>query len=417
MVLSRGRLQIILDTPDVMVSGPQRGARCAVLSGRVVYTARAPRAVASLVVRFRPRSEDLLNPALSVADLGEISCVVVRDGQVCAPAAAVPRSEADGRQEWRFSMGIPGSINETVFTPSAFVAYELAAEMRPAAPACMAAFCRQTCTVPVAVKRMPAAESQWATTTGERLDVAAAWDGRLELSLTAASRAVHDGLPLRVGGVIRPLAKGIGLLRAEFELFETASSPLDYGGGGAGHSRTVAACSYDTRAPSTDGMMCLSHTFPLARAPSRGGIAIDQELQLAGRLDVPDAYTGVQYDVTAGPIRVSHGLALNVVVVDAAGQLHKLRLDTAAFVQPLGRPSASDLPRYEHVDMDTLLAASRCSMTETVLPPALSALSVPLPPRDEWLPCVDSLVSPPPYSPAPAGIGAPRPATAVIVSP
>ncbi|KAJ2338035.1 hypothetical protein GGF43_006970, partial [Coemansia sp. RSA 2618] len=85
-MFAKGRLQIILDAADVVVYGSPREARSAVITGRIVYATRTPRAVSSLVVRFRPKHEELFNPAMSVACQAEITCAVVKDG--CVSAAA-----------------------------------------------------------------------------------------------------------------------------------------------------------------------------------------------------------------------------------------------------------------------------------------------------------------------------------------
>ncbi|KAJ2296016.1 hypothetical protein IWW55_005244, partial [Coemansia sp. RSA 2706] len=82
------------------------------------------------------------------------------------------------------------------------------------------------------------------------------------------------------------------------------------------------------------------------------------EIQVAGTLSVPSAYSHVQYDVSAGPIRVSHELVFVAQVVEETGEVHSVRLSTGVYMLPSVAPLAVDLPRYEHVAKDVLLVGS-----------------------------------------------------------
>ncbi|KAJ2437252.1 hypothetical protein IWW46_005412 [Coemansia sp. RSA 2440] len=356
MLFTKGRLQIIPDSPDVVVYGSPREARSAVITGRVVYATCTPRAVTSLVVRFRSKHEELFNPAMSVACQAELTAIVVKDGRVCAPSSVQAYDEASGQQEWRFALSVPGNVSETVFTPSAFVAYELMGELRTSGLMPWMPFGRAMCTTPLAVKRVPAEDSLWAALAAEPLDVAASWRSRLELSATAASRIVNDAQTYHVTGVVRPLAKGVRLLRAAFELRETIDGPFD-ADSARGHA--AARCSHELclSAPSPNSMQMRTAFAPTV-APELPGMAIDQEIQVAGALHVPRAYGQIQYDIAIGPIRVSHEVVFIAQVAEESGEVHSVRLSTGVYVLPCTGPPAVDLPRYENSAKDVLLAST-----------------------------------------------------------
>ncbi|KAJ1737351.1 hypothetical protein LPJ72_000557 [Coemansia sp. Benny D160-2] len=366
-MLSKGRLQIIPDSSDIILHGTPRDARCAVVSGRVVFSGKAARTVSSVVVRFRAKQEDMLNPAMSVAFQPEVTCAVVRDGQI-GEAASEEVSATPGQRVWRFRMGVPGNTSETVYSPAAFVAYELVAEVRTAALVTWAPFSKTVASAPVAVKRVPAADSMWATMSSEPMNVSAIWRDRIELTSIAASRAICETQAIHVRGVLRPLAKGVRLLRAGFELRELVSGPFDGANANGPRTHTVARCARDLTAvepdsaAESDGAVRIRMQFPAKTPPQRStavaGIVVDQDIQVSARLRMPTAYNAIQFDVPIGPVRVSHELAFAASVVDECGQIHNVRLSSAVYVLPHAAAASPDLPRYEHSDSDILLAAA-----------------------------------------------------------
>ncbi|KAJ2548540.1 hypothetical protein EV175_004792 [Coemansia sp. RSA 1933] len=400
-MLSKGRLQIIPDSPDIVLHGALREARSTMLSGRVILTSKTPRAISSLVVRFRPKDEDMLNPAMSVAFMPEIACVVIKDGQVGETSAEVLHDMASGQQAWRFSIGIPGNINETVFSPSAFIAYELVAELRIATGvAAWAPFSKLVGSTPLAVKRVPASDSAWATMASEAMNVSAVWRNRIELTSITASRVVHDSQGIRVSGVLRPQRKGMRLLRAGFELREFVNGPFDSASANSGpRAHTAARCARDINATlpnaaeNSSGVQ-IRMEFPARSVEQRAGVVIDQDIQVTGCLKLPPAYDGLQYDVPIGPIRITHELAFTASVVDECGQVHNVRLSSRVYVFPQAILGLSDLPRYENSDKDVLLAAGRpWSLASDASSDAFDA------PAYTWCPhshLLDTLLPPPP---------------------
>ncbi|KAJ1719578.1 hypothetical protein LPJ53_005684 [Coemansia erecta] len=365
MLFSKSKLQLIPDSEHIVLHGTPRDARCAVVSGRILLASKVPRAVTSLTVRFRPKQEDLLNPAMSISCLSEITCTVVKDGRLGPTSQELPYNPATMTHEWHFSIGIPGNISETVFSPSAFIAYELAAELRTASVVQWAPFCKLTCAVPIAVKRLPAADSALLAIANESVSVAAKWRDRVELTTIAGSRVVHDSRAFQVSGVVRPLLKGMRLLRAGFEVREFIDGPFESSSHTSSPSprgSTVARCSRDVNA-ATLGMcqdsVHINMEFPPCSVQRRSGIVVDQEIQISGTLQIPKAYDDIQYDISIGPIKVSHELVFAVSIVDEVGQVHNVRLSSGIYAFPCVSSAIIDLPRYENSSKDTLLAAGQ----------------------------------------------------------
>ncbi|KAJ2161587.1 hypothetical protein GGF46_001357 [Coemansia sp. RSA 552] len=381
MLFSRGKLQVIPDSPDVIVYGSPREARCALISGRVVYTTRAPRPISALVVRFRPMEEAVFSSAMSIACQPDILCTIVKDGCVAASALELPYDEATGQYEWRFTMAIPGDTCESVSVPSAFITYELAAEIRMPSAVAWMPLARQTSATPIAVKRVPAPDSLWESVGEEPLDVSAVWRERLELSATAPSRIMHDSSVFHVNGIVRPLVKGIRILHATFELRESACGPFDQ------RKHTVARRAHNLCASAAG-------TSPGSLSPPLLGVSVDQEIQIPGNLDVPKAYVSVQYDIPIGPIRVSHELVFSVSAVDECGQMHLVRLSTGVYVFPCRSPPLL-LPSYGLSGKDTLLATGR-RWSHSTPSAGTGGDGLAGPGSNDDLP-------PPAYSPAPCG--------------
>ncbi|KAJ2723330.1 hypothetical protein GGI07_002683, partial [Coemansia sp. Benny D115] len=260
---------------------------------------------------------------MSIATLSEITCTVVKDGRPSNTSAA-HHNLYTGQSTWRFAMGVPGNLNESVFSPSAFIAYELVAELRMASPLPWGPFNRLSCQIPIAVKRLPTAESTWSALANEPLAVAAKWRDRIELTTLADARLVHDNGCLTISGVVRPMAKGLRVLRAGFEIREFIEGPFDSPETTYQRGVTVARCSRDISAASLevpqDGINVCMQFPPSASTMRRSGVDVDQEIQVTGHLAMPRAYDDIQYDILTGPIRVSHELVFAISVVDEGGQ-------------------------------------------------------------------------------------------------
>ncbi|KAJ2063388.1 hypothetical protein GGI17_001749 [Coemansia sp. S146] len=385
MLFNKGKLEVILDSPDVVLYGSPREARFTEITGRVVLTSKSAQSASSLIVRLKPKHQNPFNPVLSLLWMSDITYTIIKDGQIDDASVEIPHDSSTGQQQWRFAMAIPGSIFETVYTPEVSVAYELLVEMRTTSVSHWVPFSKLAHSVPICIKRLPAADSAWATIANEPMYASAVWRNSVEMTAIAGSRVMHDAQSFEVTGVVRPLHKGMRMLCAGFEIRESLEGYLRCPAQETSQRSTVAKCSSDITTTSLGtirrsdpvssdmaGGVRFKMEYPPVSMPHRAGVAIDQEIQVFGTVNVPRAYTEIQYDIATGPIRVSHELVFSASIVDEHGQVHNVRLSSGIYVLPKSTQVPVDLPRYEHSDKDILLAAGRRwsldSSTVTCLP-------------------------------------------------
>ncbi|KAJ2910056.1 hypothetical protein GGI21_001254 [Coemansia aciculifera] len=348
-MLSPTSITIHLDSPEAILYGGPGEASGTFITGRVVVAAKHVAQLASLTVTLRPQR------ARRFQTLYPVTPDVCFQSELVANGDTVPqivhRSISDREHEWRFSIGIPGSTAETVFSSDNYVAYELVAHAR--APTTLTTSAMQSKAVPVAIKRAPSIDSQWALLASEPISENAVWRKQLDLTLTAQSRIIYDEQTLSVRGVIRPLVKGLLLVRAGFQLTERLSHSINALGRAHSFARSKVIVDNSIDMSSLDSEQATAGSINITTEHT--GLPLIQEMCASRILPVPEAYTGIQYDIRRGPIRVSHELSLFVTVVDATGRLHKLRLATPVFVMPMSTRKRIDLPRYEETSTDELI--------------------------------------------------------------
>ncbi|ORX72779.1 hypothetical protein DL89DRAFT_264976 [Linderina pennispora] len=344
-MLSSQTLQIRLDRPDVVLYGLPHEAHNQVLSGRVVLTTRSQQRVRSLTITLRSLKEKLFQTAYAAAPSIELTHTV---------------DTSQGTYSWPFAISIPGSLNESVFTPHAFIGYEVVAEMRTHSAIQLLPFVSKC--VPVHVKRIPLPDSPWMAAAAEGLNVSAGWRNKIELTGITRSRIVHDQDLVRVRGVLRPLVKGLRVLSVGFQLREYVEVPFDDLFGAVSHGCQVVAQS--TRAVDAcntvkvvDGIKVNTRFSPTA-ASRTGGIMLDQEISVSGAVFAPKAFTGVQYDICEGPLRISHDIVFMASIIDENMTVHNIRLSSVVYVMPKGATTGCELPRYEDSAMDTLICTA-----------------------------------------------------------
>ncbi|KAJ2746654.1 hypothetical protein GGI20_001155 [Coemansia sp. BCRC 34301] len=347
-MLSSTSLNIHLDSPEVILYGGPSEANVTFITGRVVVAAKHKAQLTSLTVTLRPQRARMFQSLHSVTPDASLQTDLVSNG--CTAPQIVHRDISDREHEWRFSIGIPGSTAETVFSSDNYVAYELVAHAR--APSTLTSAI-QSKAVPVAIKRAPAIDSQWALLASESISESAVWRKQLDLTLTAQSRIIYDEQSLSVRGVIRPLVKGLSIVRAGFQLTERISHSIS----ALGRAHSLAACKVVVNnsidMPSPPSAKAAAGNINVSTEHS--GLPLIQEMCASRCLPVPEAYTGIQYDIRRGPIRVSHELSLFVTVVDTTGRVQNLRLATPVFVMPMATRKRIDLPRYEETGTDELI--------------------------------------------------------------
>ncbi|KAJ2798717.1 hypothetical protein H4S07_005625 [Coemansia furcata] len=153
----------------------------------------------------------------------------------------------------------------------------------------------------------------------------------------------------------------MSLVRAGFQITERVSHSI--GALGHAHSLAVNKVVVDNTADMTDPQSAnltditttAYESLASDKATEKAGLPLIQEIATSRSLSVPEAYTGIQYDIRRGPIRVKHELSLFVTVADSAGRMQNLRLVTPVFVMPMSTRKRVDLPRYEDTDTDELI--------------------------------------------------------------
>ncbi|KAJ2386436.1 hypothetical protein GGI05_004386 [Coemansia sp. RSA 2603] len=362
-MLSSTSVHLYPDSSEVILYGGPREARSALVTGRVVVSTRNIDQVKSLLVTLRPQRQRLFQSQHPLTPPLLLHARLVVDGQT--EPHVINSSVSEKEHEWRFTIGVPGATAETVFCSDHYVAYELVAEARTQA-AFTGAVQSKACSI--AIKRAPNTGSPWTILASEPVSESAVWRSKLEVTLVAGSRIIHDSQSMPVRGVIRPLEKGISLVRAGFQIIEKISRKVVLFGSNQtiGQSDIVVDNSIDmpnaghdrsnTGDSSSSGTLrTLDGNNSLLEAT---GLPLIQETSASRCLHIPKIYTEIQYDIHRGPIRVNHELIFFVTVIDKLNTLHNLRLATPVFVLPRLNGRQINLPRYEDTDMDQLVESS-----------------------------------------------------------
>ncbi|KAI8324956.1 hypothetical protein GQ54DRAFT_295784 [Martensiomyces pterosporus] len=363
-MVSSASISLLPDSPEVILYGGPSEAAGSFITGRVVISAKYASQVKSLTVTLRPQKRRLFQSMHCITPHTDLRAQLVEDSKTAHQI--LHTINGNSSHEWRFSIPVPGSMAETVYTRDNYIAYELIAEART--PSTFSSLL-QSRTSAIAIKRAPSIDSQWATMVSEGVEESAAWRERLELTLVTQSRVVSDRQSMSVRGIIRPLEKGISLLRAGFQIVEKVINDVDIFGMPhalttsniiAGTSIDMPQCQaargeYRTAGEELDG---LADLFGGDNRASASGLPIQHEISASRCLSVPEAYTGIQYDIRRGQIRIGHDLIFFVSITDELGAVHNLRLATPVFVLPRFSLKCVDLPRYEDAGMDELIESS-----------------------------------------------------------
>ncbi|KAJ2161592.1 hypothetical protein GGF46_001362 [Coemansia sp. RSA 552] len=346
-MLSTASITLHPDTTEALLYGGPKEASDTVITGCVLVSARNAAQLASLTVTLRPQRTRMFRAHHSLTPPTRLQAELVAGGQT---APHIVHREIDSRtHEWRFSISIPGSTAETIISKDCIVAYELVASAQ--IPGSLASTV-QSKAHPIAIKRTPPPDSLWSVVASESICETAVWRSKLELSLIAESRIIHDQQALSVRGVIRPLAKGLSMKRAGFQLVERISHCAGIYGLVQPHTAKHIVVDNSIDMPSTEDLSC---STPFSEG---AGLPLVHETSAARCLAVPPAYTGIQYDIHRDPIHSAHELVLFLTIVDSSGSTHNLRLATPVFVLPKAAIARrTSLPRYEDAGDDRLVSS------------------------------------------------------------
>ncbi|KAJ2520594.1 hypothetical protein H4217_001935 [Coemansia sp. RSA 1939] len=356
-MLSASPLTLHLDKDEIVLYGGPSEASGTFITGSIVVPHRHYSQLRHLSVTLRPQRQRLFQTMHPATPPTCLQAALVVDGST-APRVEHGSAGSKGH-EWQFSIGIPGEIAETAYSRSRFVAYEIIGEAKVSGTFISTV---QSKAHPVTIKRTPSADSSWTIAANEPFCENAVWRSRLELSIVCDSHLFHDQQAVSVRGILRPLEKGISLVRAGFRLTERiACTP-----------NTVSWTAVETtKKIVVDNTIDLPSTLPVPYAgedaAELGGVGSDagqkglplfQEISASRILTVPVAYKGIQYDIHRGPIRISHEIVFFVTIVDPIGNMHNLQLCAPIFVLPKIDGKRTVLPRYEDTVADPLLETS-----------------------------------------------------------
>lgn len=356
MFASASPIQLVLDSAEVVLRGGPQSAESEYITGRVVVPSRYAKQLHELVVSLRPQKQRMFQMMHPVTPPICLQNSLMVGGQT--EPHILHNVISDGQEhEWRFSLRVPGDTAETVFSHTDYVAYEVVADARVSGT--FGVGTQQSKCQSLAIKRTPLSESQWTVAANEPVTESAVWKSRLELTLLAQSRMVHDTQSTLVRGVIRPLEKGVCLLKAGFQILEHVSHNIEGPDGASTKISSQDMVVVDNSIDIPGSQNCLESI------ELKHGLPLEHEISAARCLAVPEVYTKIQYDVRRGPIRVNHELVLFVTVADRSGAMHNLRLATPVFVLPkLGGEETTPLPLYEHAIDDKLIEAADAAVAE-----------------------------------------------------
>ncbi|KAJ2706711.1 hypothetical protein FB645_001315 [Coemansia sp. IMI 203386] len=360
-MLSSTSVGLYPDSKQVVLYGGPREAQNAYITGRVAVTVKSIEQIKSLAVTLRPQKQKLFQSQQPMTPDLLLRTTLVTDGQTNPQATCISMDEKS--HEWLFNIEVPGATAETVYSREHYVAYELIAEARTQGTWVGAS---QSKACPIAVKRTPNADSPWAILASEPVSETANWQSKLEITLVTESRIVHDNQPMPVRGVIRPLHKGVSLVRAGFQIVEKIGRKVVLFGGNQNlvYSDVIVDNTIDLpNAGLAHAHRNSAESADAQRLTGRPGLPLTQEISASRSLSIPEAYACIQYDIHRGPIRINHELIFFASVVDSQGSVHNLRLATPMFVLPRIDGQQLNLPRYEDTDTDRLVeSSSGCSL-------------------------------------------------------
>ncbi|KAI7830934.1 hypothetical protein BX661DRAFT_180341 [Kickxella alabastrina] len=377
-----GSISLHPDSPEVILLGGPNQASSGYITGRVVVVSKNIDQLKSLIVTLRPQRQRLFQTQSLLTPPLLLQTALVTDGQ---SERHVINNRIPGKgHEWRFSIEIPGSTAETIFSKEHVVAYELVADARTYGSFANAS---QSKACSIMVKRTPSIDSLWTMQASAPITETVVWRSKLELTIFTNSRIIHDEEVISVRGTIRPLEKGMSMAYAGFQIFERITrevtvrgslelveynevitnstvdihsiySAMDNDISGGGSSSSIGIGRRSTSNYRSMGSNSI---------PEKADFPLVQEISISCTLTVPEIYTGIQYDIHRGPIKSSHELILFIAITDDQGNPQSLRLSTPMFVLPKVVGKQANLPRYEDTDMDQLVeTSSDCNVERDV---------------------------------------------------
>ncbi|KAJ2746677.1 hypothetical protein GGI20_001178 [Coemansia sp. BCRC 34301] len=358
---------ILTDSPCVVLRGLTPEASGQALSGRVILRLCRPLKVSKVTATFQSTCAQrglLWSGQSAVYDNTKLEQVLFDASNSSLGYAVWGASSQTAMSELPFSFSIPGNLHESVCTEFGSIGYEVKVTIR----SCGFGINTWTQSLRVPVLRVPEDSLLAALTLSEALRAQADWLGAVELQILGDSAAVPDDFEFSLRAIIRPLLKGQTLVDVGMRLIENTrcKSALGRFGDSLQSSRTL--CQTQVK---------LRNEFWQAQP-------LQHEHYFDLKLDIPEAFRGIQYDMDTARLHVSHELVLTATVLDSKQAAHYLRLTVPLQIVPKIALEASfvELPAYSASSSDRLLldGCHSNAWAELDNEGARHSISLPLPP-------------------------------------
>ncbi|KAJ2021387.1 hypothetical protein GGH92_001853 [Coemansia sp. RSA 2673] len=344
-------LSILLDAPAVHLFGERTTSAGFVLTGAVRLSLRTATKIRKLHLTFSgeqaisyvPRLQPSAQKPPTASPVTRNKSLAVMTQDLILPCA--PELYAAGTHDLPFAFVLPGDLPPTAELLFGHISYSVQAQL-------VLTGLRSGCTakVPVVVLRCPGEGSQWAHAAFDALSVATQWGDRLSVELAYGSCSVPADTLLELSVQVSPSEKGFSLLALEAVLKEIQS---------------VRACIDDNdnhQGAGENGSTVHRESRLVARkrmAFGAIGKPLDGQDEFGVGLQIPPAFAGVQYECESADIKVSHQLALTVLVKTPEGQTIEMMLPAHLFVLPqVSIDGVADLPLYELSGDDQLVQSA-----------------------------------------------------------
>ncbi|KAJ2901076.1 hypothetical protein IWW38_000041 [Coemansia aciculifera] len=342
-------LSILLDTPAVHLFGERTTSAGFVLTGTVRLSLRTATKIRRLhltflgeqAISYTPRSPAPAQKTLVTRNkrLAEMSQNLVE------PSNALPEQYAAGTHDLRFAFVLPGDLPPTAELLFGHISYSIQAQL-------LLTGLRSSCTaeVPVVVLRCPGEGSQWAHAAFDALSVGTQWEDRLSIEFGHSSCSVPADAPLNLRVQVSPSEKGFALLALDVGLKEIQSvrASIEANSDGDGASENRLTVHRESRVVARKRM---------AFGPA--GVPLDGQNEYSVVLQIPSAFSGIQYECESADVKISHQLALSAMIKSPEAQTLEMTLPAHLFILPQASiDGVADLPLYELSSGDQLVQSA-----------------------------------------------------------
>ncbi|KAJ2460687.1 hypothetical protein GGI02_005731, partial [Coemansia sp. RSA 2322] len=259
-----------------------------------------------------------------------------------------------------FDLVVPGDNPETVMAALSKVRYQLHAVLERTS-----FHVNLVASTDVLVKRGPMPGAPWALALMESIEAAGDWAQQLEYRVSVPTRSLKDGELFHTRFELEPRIKGlklvsVGVLIKEYVRYYSST------GDSLHRFARVAARNENF----------INQAGVCSTAPRKATECLDlvDATSVQIPLAVPEAYTGIQYDVLSDLIEIRHRIKFLIKVRDSSMLIHSIFIAVPVSIMPVtARDDSNLLPRYEAA----LSNPGMVIMRSSTLPPAYDAILPP----------------------------------------